>query len=76
MARVTAGKSWVLSLCLCASAVHPSVAQTSFPMITHANPVAVQRGKTAEVVVEGPAVTLSTKVMLFKAIGVTPDFSA
>jgi hypothetical protein len=30
----------------------------------------------AEVVVEAPAVTLSTKVMLFKAIGVTPDFSA
>src|SRR5881397_1692828 len=32
---------------------HPASAQTSFPMITHATPVAVQRGQTAEVVVEG-----------------------
>src|SRR5262245_41019527 len=29
------------------------LAQTSFPMITHVNPVAVQRGHTAEVTVEG-----------------------
>ncbi len=31
----------------------PAAAQTSYPMITHVNPVAVQRGKTAEVTVEG-----------------------
>src|SRR5262245_42622538 len=29
------------------------LAQTSFPMITHVSPVAVQRGHTAEVTVEG-----------------------
>src|SRR5437016_878127 len=31
----------------------PAAAQTSFPMITHTNPVAVQRGKTTEITVEG-----------------------
>lgn len=30
-----------------------TMAQTSFPMITHTNPVAVQRGQTAEITVEG-----------------------
>src|SRR5689334_7360108 len=30
-----------------------ALAQTSFPMITHVNPVAVQRGHTSEVTVEG-----------------------
>src|SRR5438105_10149027 len=29
-----------------------AAAQTSFPMVTHVNPVAVQRGTTAEVTVE------------------------
>ncbi|MCZ2341811.1 MAG: PPC domain-containing protein [Bacteroidales bacterium] len=33
--------------------VHLLPAQTSFPMVTHTVPVAVQRGTTAEVVVEG-----------------------
>jgi hypothetical protein len=31
----------------------PCLAQTSFPMITHTTPVAVQRGKTTEVLVQG-----------------------
>ncbi|HEX4589107.1 MAG TPA: PPC domain-containing protein [Gemmataceae bacterium] len=31
----------------------PADAQTCFPMVTHCTPVAVQRGKTAEIVVEG-----------------------
>src|SRR5262249_59232146 len=31
----------------------PAVAQTSFPMITHVSPVAVQRGTTTEITVEG-----------------------
>ena len=30
-----------------------AIAQTSYPMITHVTPVAVQRGKTVEVTVEG-----------------------
>src|SRR5438105_15457021 len=33
--------------------VQRSLAQTSYPMITHVTPVAVQRGQTAEVTVEG-----------------------
>jgi hypothetical protein len=36
-----------------ASAASPAAAQTSFPMITHCTPVAVRRGATADVVVEG-----------------------
>ncbi|HEY1378751.1 MAG TPA: PPC domain-containing protein, partial [Gemmataceae bacterium] len=31
----------------------PAAAQTSFPMVTHATPVAVRRGATADVTVEG-----------------------
>src|SRR4051794_38225379 len=31
----------------------PAPAQTSFPMVTHAPPVAVRRGTTADVTVEG-----------------------
>ncbi|MBY0460266.1 MAG: PPC domain-containing protein, partial [Gemmataceae bacterium] len=38
---------------LCVVALAPAArAQTSFPMLTHASPVAVQRGTTAEVTVE------------------------
>src|SRR5437870_2703513 len=37
----------------CVAAFAPAAAaQTSFPMVTHASPVAVQRGTTAEVTVE------------------------
>src|SRR5436309_3146413 len=35
------------------SAVNSAKAQISFPMITHATPAAVQRGKTSEITVEG-----------------------
>src|SRR5262249_52017578 len=37
-------------LCLCGEYIG---AQTSYPMITHTSPVAVQRGKTSEVTVSG-----------------------
>jgi hypothetical protein len=43
-------RSFVLLVALLPSA---ALAQTSFPMITHVNPVAVQRGHTSEVTVEG-----------------------
>src|SRR5436305_1642718 len=36
-----------------AAAAGAAPAQTSFPMVTHCTPVAVQRGTTAEVTVEG-----------------------
>src|SRR5262245_33924629 len=38
---------------LYASVANPLFAQTSFPMVTHCTPIAVQRGTTAEVTVEG-----------------------
>lgn len=53
----TAGKpilaKWTVSLLTLLAAALPASAQTSFPMITHCTPTAVQRGKTAEVTVEG-----------------------
>src|SRR5947208_6561447 len=42
-----------LSLLVLALLPAAAAAQTSFPMITHTFPLAVQRGKTAEVTVEG-----------------------
>ncbi len=38
---------------LCALVANPLPAQTSFPMVTHCTPVAVQRGTTTEVAVAG-----------------------
>src|SRR4051812_10150981 len=38
---------------LALGATLPAPAQTSFPMVTHCTPVAVRRGATAEVTVEG-----------------------
>src|SRR6478672_7819408 len=38
---------------LCALVVNPLAAKTSFPMVTHCAPVAVQRGQSADVTVEG-----------------------
>src|SRR5579872_3680414 len=39
--------------CVCMAVFSPvAVAQTSFPMVTHVSPVAVQRGTSAEVTVE------------------------
>src|SRR5205085_11479227 len=38
---------------LCVFVVNRLPAQTSFPMVTHCTPVAVQRGTTAEVTVAG-----------------------
>ncbi|MFO0966859.1 MAG: PPC domain-containing protein [Gemmataceae bacterium] len=42
-----------LAFLLVASLASPVVGQTSFPMITHANPVALQRGQTTEIEVIG-----------------------
>jgi hypothetical protein len=45
-------------------------AQTSYPMITHTFPVAVQRGKTSEVTVEGQMNFLGVYKALFDAGGI------
>lgn len=65
-------------LCLLAvAALAPTArAQTSFPMVTHALPVAVQRGKTVEVVVQGQMNFAGAYKVLVEGSGVTATPSA
>jgi hypothetical protein len=51
----------------------PVVAQTSYPMITHVAPVAVERGKTTEVLVQGQMNFFGTYKALFEGKGVTAE---
>jgi len=51
----------------------PLVAQTSFPMITHAHPVAVQRGQTTEVLVEGQQNFFGAYKVLFEGTGLAAE---
>jgi hypothetical protein len=53
--------------------VNSACAQTSFPMVTHATPVAVQRGKTTEVVVDGQMNFYGAYKALFDAPGITAE---
>ncbi len=48
-----------------------SFAQTSYPMITHATPVAVERGKTSEITVQGVNNFTGTYQALFEGTGVS-----
>ena len=48
-------------------------AQTSFPMITHAYPVAVQRGTTVEVAVDGKMNFAGAYKAIFEGTGVTAE---
>src|SRR5262245_872046 len=56
--------------------VAPATAQTSYPMITHTSPVAVQRGTTAEVTVEGQQNFHGVYKILFEGAGVTAEVVA
>src|SRR5262249_61987619 len=58
------------------SVVGPVAAQTSYPMITHTSPVAVQRGKTTEVTVEGQMNFHGTYKALLEGGGVTAEVVA
>src|SRR5579884_2322609 len=60
-------------LCLCAG---PLRAQTSYPMITHTTPVAVQRGTTTEVTVEGQMDFAAVYKALFSGDGITAEVLA
>jgi hypothetical protein len=63
-------------LAILALALVPAVAtaQTSFPMVTHATPVAVQRGTTAEVTVECRTSSLSGAYkVLVEGTGITAE---
>lgn len=54
--------------------ISASAAQTSFPMVTHVSPVAVQRGTTAEVTVECRTSSLAGAYkVLFEGTGVTAE---
>lgn len=46
-------------------------AQTSYPMITHATPPAVQRGRSSEVVVEGQMDFSGVYKVLFEGVGIS-----
>src|SRR5947209_5371728 len=48
-------------------------AQTSYPMITHTVPVAVQRGKTTEITVEGQMNFQGVYKALFEGDGITAE---
>ena len=61
--------SWC-PLCLCGESSH---AQTSYPMITHTSPVAVQRGKTSEVTVSGQMDFSGVYKVLFEGQGLTAE---
>ncbi len=61
-------------LCLAAFACAPALfAQTSFPMITYAYPVAVQRGQTTEVLVDGTQNFLGVYKALFEGSGLKAE---
>jgi hypothetical protein len=56
-----------------ALAAGSACAQTSYPMITHVTPVAVQRGETTEVTVEGQMNFFGVYKALFEGTGLTAE---
>src|SRR5712692_9151751 len=67
---------WVffaLSACSVVSFPERAGAQTSYPMITHTDPVAVQRGKTTEVTVAGQMNFHGVYKTLFDGTGITAE---
>src|SRR5260370_41933123 len=50
-----------------------ALGQTSYPMITHAFPVAIQRGQTSEITVEGQQSFLGAYKVLVEGAGVTAE---
>jgi len=54
----------------------PVAAQTSFPMITHAYPVALQRGTTVEVDVSGQMNFAGAYKALFEGAGISADVNS
>src|SRR5437764_3340018 len=64
-----AGPACLLVLFLAATAP----GQTSYPMITHVTPVAVERGKTTQVTVEGQMNFFGVYQALFEGNGLTAE---
>src|SRR6516225_11336205 len=67
------GITFLVALYVSAFSLSYARAQTSYPMITHATPVAVQRGKTAEVTVEGQMNFQGVYKALFEGTGITAE---
>ncbi len=63
----------LLPLLLVAFLAGPGVAQTSFPMVTHVTPTAVQRGTTAEVEVAGQMDFRGAYKVLLEGTGVAAE---
>src|SRR5439155_12283816 len=63
----------LLVLLLWASVTNASPAQTPFPMVTHCTPVAVQRGTTADVTVEGQMNFSGVASVLFEGSGLAAE---
>src|SRR5262249_32594468 len=63
-------RSFLLAACLLCVLAAPAVAQTSYPMITHTMPVALQRGKTTRVVVSGQQNFAGVYKALFNGRGI------
>src|SRR5438067_9430983 len=61
----------LLTLVLAISIAGVAAGQTSYPMITHVSPVAVQRGKTSTVVVSGQMNFAGCYKALFQGDGVS-----
>jgi hypothetical protein len=55
---------------------NPAFGQTSFPMITHAYPVAIQRGQTVEIAVDGQMNFAGAYKALFEGVGVSAEVSS
>src|SRR5262245_16327771 len=69
-------RSMVLGLlcALCVTVISTSLpAQTPFPMVTHCTPVAVQRGTTVEMTVEGQMSFSGVASVLFEGAGLTAE---
>jgi hypothetical protein len=62
--------SLILIVCVAAT---PARAQTSYPMVTHVTPVAVQRGKTSDVTVEGQMNFAGAYKVLAEGAGVSAE---
>ncbi len=66
-------KLLAISGLLCVLWVGTSRGQTSYPMITHTSPVAVQRGKTSEVTVTGQMDFSGVYKVLFEGAGISAE---
>lgn len=65
-----------LSLLATLALVAPVAAQTSFPMVTFVHPVAIQRGQTTEVVVDGQQNFFGAYQVVFDAPGLSAQVVA